>query len=178
MNRAQCTAAIVWLDQLAAKAAEESAKLRDQLANEAQREYEASGTVPTWRIPDAATVSGSVSKQAAYVRDAAAFTAWVASEYPQSMEQVVRPEWQRWFLGRVQVVGDDVADPTTGVVVPGVAVRPGGRWGGIRIVATGEAKQALGGAAFEGLKQAVAHAGGPLAVAVLAELEAGPEAAS
>jgi hypothetical protein len=180
VNRSAVTQAVVWLDAIAAKAKAERDRLREQLDADAYAEFREQGTAPTWRIPDVATVSASVSKQSVSVADEVAFAEWVTERYPDAVETVtrVRDSWRQAFLDRhVEVAGEDMADTATGEVVPGVKVRPGGRFLGVSIRASAEAKQVFGLAAGEGLKHAAALAG-PNVPVVLAELEAGPEEAN
>jgi len=174
------TQAVVWLDAIAARAKAERDKLKEQLDADAFAEFREQGTAPTWRIPDVATVSASVSKQSVSVVDEAEFLRWVATRYPDGVEIVnrVRPSWAAAFLERhIEVSGEDVSDTATGEVVPGVKVRPGGRFLGVSIRASAEAKQVFGLAAGEGLKHAAALAG-PNVPVVLAEIEATTDAAS
>jgi len=175
MNRSQLVTAIVWLDQLMAEAKAERDKLGAGLDEAAQQEYRESGTVPTWRIPDIATVSGTVSKQTVVVADPEAFRDWVVARYPEGAEIVttVRPGWQLRFLDLAEVHDGDVVDAATGEVVPGLGVREGGRFLGVSVRATGDAKRVLALAAGQGLKHAAALAG-PNVPIVLAELEAPP----
>ncbi len=172
MNRMQTVTAMVWLDQIAAHAKAVRDQLRGQLDADAAREYETGGTVPTWRIPDVATVSGSVSKQTIGVTDEAAFTDWVQERYPDAIRTLatVRAGWRERFLETAQVDGDDVSDPDTGEVIPGLTVRRGGRFLGVSVRATVDAKGVLGIAAVEGLKHAATLAGPNMPI-VLAELE-------
>ena len=172
MNRTETTVAIVWLDLLAAKAKDEAAKLRADLEADARAEYDSGNGVPSWRVPDICTVSGSVSKQSVVVENEAAFLAWVKTRYPDAIRTVesVSSHWRDAFLDRAEVDAETVSDPATGEVVPGVKVRPAGRFLGISVRTSTGAKQVLGAAAHEGLKHAALVAG-PTGTKVLAELE-------
>lgn len=179
MNRLQTVQAVCWLDALAARAKAEAAKLREQLDADAYAEFQEQGTAPSWRIPDVATVSASVSKQSVVVENEPAFREWVKHNYPDAIRvtESVSTKWQEAFLDRhVNVDGEDVMDTATNALVPGVKVRPQGRFLGVSIRASAEAKQVYGLVAAEGLKHAAAVAG-PHGVVVLAELEPVPEAA-
>jgi hypothetical protein len=172
MNRSDRVKAIVWLDQLVAAAAAESAKLRGELDQDARNEFEECGTAPTWRIPDVATISSSVTHESVNVTDPAAFAQWVSKRYPTEVELSVRAAWWKTFRTKVQPADDVVCDPETGEVVPGLGVREGGQFGGISVRVTAAAKEVFGALADHGLRELVAAAG-PAVPVVLAELEAG-----
>lgn len=174
MNRTEITQAIIWLDQLAAAAKAEGAKLREQIYADAKAEYEEQGTAPTWRIPDVATIAASVSHESVSVGDAKAFAAWVRERYPTEVEDVptVRPAWLAGFLERAEPNGDVACDPTTGEVVPGLSVREGGRFAGVSIRPTADAKAVFAAVASTSLAKLAAEAG-PSVPVVLAELGAG-----
>ena len=159
MNRTETVQAIVWLDQLAAQAKAESAKLRQDLAADARTEYEEQGTAPTWRIPDVATVAASVTHEAVTVTDDRVLTAWVGERYPTELLTVVRPAWLADFLSRCQPSGDVACDPATGEVVPGLSVRPGGTFGGISVRVSAAAKEVFGALARHGLERLAVEAG-------------------
>ncbi len=169
MNRVETIRAVVWLDQLAAKAKDEAGKLRADLVADARAEYEEQGTPPTWRPPDLATVAARVSHETAYVADEAAFAAWVQSRYPTEADTrvVVRQAWQELFLKSAATSGEVVVDTATGEVVPGLKVRPGGEFLGITISASPLAKQVMGALAEHGLRRLAAEAS-PEAPVVLA----------
>jgi len=173
VTRTELTQAIIWLDQVAAKAKEESAKLRSDLAVDARAEFVEQGTAPTWRIPDVATITASVTHESVGVADDAAFVSWVAVRYPTEVETVtvVRPAWRAYLLTQAVVNGEVACLPDTGEVVPGLSVRAGGDFAGIAIRATAAAKAAFGAVAGEALRQ-MALVAGPAVPVVLAELEA------
>lgn len=171
MNRTETTTAIVWLDLFAARAKAEAAKLRGDLEAEVRAELEEHGTASTWRIPDLATVSATVSHAAVYVADEAAFTVWVQKRYPTEVEVItrVRSAWLAGFLHRAPGSVGVVADPDSGEVVPGLSIRGGGELTGISIRVTPAAKEAFAALADRGLKELAATAGPNLPV-VLAEV--------
>ena len=173
MNRADAIKTIVWLDQLAAAAKTEAAKVRADVLADARAEFEEQGMAPTWRIPDIATVAASVTHASVYVEDEAAFVAWVGKRYPTEVETktVVRAAWQTGFLTRAPGSHGLVADPDTGEVVPGLNVRRGGEFSGISIRPTPAAKEVFAALAEHGLRELVAKAA-PSTPVVLAELEA------
>lgn len=175
MNRTQIVQAVVFLDQLAAHAKAEGAKLRDQLTADARAEYEEQGTAPTWRIPDVATVAASVTHESVSVADEEAFTAWVKSRYSTEVEMVakIRAAWLALFLSNAKISGDYAVDPFSGEVVPGLAVREGGRFSGISVRATSEAKAVFAAVAEQSLKKLALDAG-PAVPVVLAEVSDGP----
>jgi len=173
VNRSDVVKGIVWLDQIAARAKAEAAKLREQLDDDARSEYEEQGTAPTWRMPDIATVALSVSKETVYVADEKAFTDWVAKRYPEQVyiETHVRPAWMVGFTSRVVRDEEALVDPASGEIVPGLAVREGGRPLGISIRPTSEVKEVYAAVAEQALRQ-LAVSAGPSMPVVLAELEA------
>lgn len=176
MNRADVIRNIVWLDQLAAAAKAEAAKVRAMLHADARAEFEEHGAASTWRIPDIATVTSSVTHESVYVSDEKAFTAWVAERYPTEVEVIrrVRAAWQGGFLSQAIVGGLEelvVVDPDTGEVVPGLSVKTGGEFGGISIRPTTAVKEVLSALAQHGLRE-LAAGYAPGTAVVVAELEA------
>ena len=173
MNRTEITTAIIWLDQLAAAAKAEGAKLREMVYADARAEYEEQGTAPTWRIPDVATIAASVSHESVSVADDVTFTDWVLKRYPTEVETIsrVRPAWLTQFLGACDTNGDAAVDSSSGEVVPGLGVREGGRFAGITIRPTADAKAVFAAVAQQSLTKLAAEAG-PSVPVVLAELGA------
>lgn len=171
MNRTEITTAIIWLDQLAAAAKAEGAKLREMVYADAKAEYEEQGTAPTWRIPDVATIAASVSHESVSVGDTDALVEWVIQRYPTEIEvkTVVRAAWLNDFVTRCEPNGDVACDPSTGEVVPGLSVREGGRFAGITIRPTADAKAVFAAVAQQSLTKLAAEAG-PSVPVVLAEL--------
>lgn len=168
MNRLDRLKGVLWLESLAAKATEESAKLRAELGEEAVEEFKRDGSAPTWRFPDLATVTLSISKDSFYVSDPEVFRNWVAARHPDGVEPRVREVWQRLFLEGLEVEGDRVFQ-YDGEVVPGVAVRRGGQPRNLTVKASPQAKEVYGIVAAEGLKVAAINAG-PAVPVVLAEI--------
>lgn len=173
MNRTTAVQAIIWLDQLTAAAKVERAKLAADLAADARAELEEQGTAPTWRIPDVATVSSSVTHAAVFVENEAAFTAWVAKRYPTEVETVqrVRSAWLTGFLAKAPGAAGVVSDPETGEVVPGLGIRRGGDFAGISVRATTEAKSVFAAVAQQGLRELAAQHSGVVVLAELASAE-------
>jgi hypothetical protein len=169
MNRSEVTRAVLWLDQIASRAKAEATRLRAELEIEARNEWAEHGAAPTWRLPDIATVSLSVSKEAAYVEDRKAFTEWVGRRHPSEIVPSVRLAWEQDFLSRL-LVDDGYALSVEGERIPGLGVRPGGRPVGITIRATTEAKAVYAAVAEQSLRRLAADAG-PAVPVVLAELE-------
>lgn len=177
MNRTDAIKAIVWLDQLAAQAKAEAAKLRADLVADARAEFDEQGTAPTWRIPDVATVAASVSHETVYVADEAVFTKWAVERYPTEVETIrrIRESWRTRFLGEVIVEFEGLVDRSTGEVVPGLAVKAGGEFAGISIRPTSAAKEVFSALAEHGLRELVAKAS-PAVPVVLAEVTSGSDA--
>ena len=123
-------------------------------------------------------ISSSLSKEAVYVSDEDAFTKWVAQRYPTEVESVqsVRSSFQAGFLKRLEITGERVFDPEMdGEQVPGLSVRPGGKFKGISLTPDDAAKEVFGALANFGLRKLALEAG-PEVPVVLAEI--GPPDAS
>lgn len=159
MNRADTVKAIVWLEQVAAAAAAEAAKRRDELLADAADEYQQHGSIPTYRLPDLGTVSLSVSQAAVVVSDESAFADWVGERHPNQVVPKVRPAWQRQFLARLHCDEGIVTDDD-GEVIPGLVVRPGGQPRYVAIRPSNEAIAAFSASAGEGLRQLAASSFG------------------
>jgi hypothetical protein len=157
VNRVDTVKQIVWLDQVAAAAAQEAAKLRDGLLAEAAEQYQEQGTIPTYRIPDLGTVSLSVSKESVYVADERQFADWVADRYPDEVVPKVRPAWQKQYLASL-CTDDGIVSDDEGEIVPGLAVRPGGQPRYVSIRPSAEARDMYRVAATDGLHH-IAEAG-------------------
>lgn len=144
MNRTEKALRAAYLEQVAAAINLEARSLRNDLEEEALTEYQTHGTAVSWRTPDINVVA-AVSKEAVTVSDPSALREWVALRHPTEVELVptIRPAWLGGLLERAQPAGDVACDPETGEVIPGLGVRPGGVFSGIRIVPTPAAKQAL-----------------------------------
>ena len=137
MNRADIARGIAFCEAMAKR-------LRAALATDAENEYAEQGTVPTWRLPGI-TVVGSTTHPTVEVTDEDAFVKWVAERYPTEVETVVRvrPAWKQRFLQDVAERGDPPCDEY-GEVIPGLQWRPGGGFGGIRLVVNQQVKAELG----------------------------------
>lgn len=169
MNRTQTTQAVIWLEQLAAHAKAEAGKLRDQLSADARAELEEQGTAPTWRLPDVATISTSVTHRTVVVDDEKAFTEWVEKRYPTETVTVIRPAWRKHLLDTAIAEDESVCLPD-GEVIPGLVVRPGGQFAGVTIRVAPAAKEVFGLLAEHGLRE-LASTAGPHGAVVLAELD-------
>ena len=175
MNRTAKVTQVVLLERFAAMAMRDAKEIRAELALDAAAEYAEQGTAATWRIPDVATVSAGVTHEAAYVRDQAAWAAWVADRFPTEAERVtvVRPAWQNTYLASVLIEtgpdGEYVAiDPPTGERLPGIGVRPGGEFNGLTIRVSAAAREVFDALAADRLARLELEATTPV---VLAEVE-------
>jgi hypothetical protein len=128
MNRAERLQELLRLEGLITAAKERVGEHRVALNAEATGEYEREGMAPTWRWPDLGTVILPVSKETVVVADPAAVLAWVKERHPSEVEHIeqVRPSFMVALLQRLAPAADIVVDPTTGEMVPGLAVRAGG----------------------------------------------------
>lgn len=175
-NRTTKVTQVVFLERLAALALRDAKAVRAELALDAAAEYAEQGTAATWRIPDVATVSAGVTHEAAYVRDQAAWSAWVADRYPTEAERVtvVRPAWQSTYLSSVLTEpgpdGEYVAiDPRTGERLPGVGVRPGGEFNGLTIRVSAAAKEVFDALASDRLALLELEATKPVVLAEVSD---------
>ena len=125
--------AMLW-EQVARAARDRAAVHRQGLADQAAAEV-AAGVVPTWRLPDLATVTLPVSREAPIVTDPAALAAWCERHHPTEVETLrqVRASYLPALLSALECDGDVVCDPDTGEVIPGLGVRPGGQVGALSI---------------------------------------------
>ena len=172
MSRSEKAQGIIWLEQLAAAANHEAQIIRESLEAEARAQHARGDGAPTWRIPDVGRISSSLSKEAVYVSDEDAFTKWVAQRYPTEVESVqsVRSSFQATFLKRLEITGERVFDPEMdGEQVPGLSVRPGGKFKGISLTPDDAAKEVFGALANFGLRKLALEAG-PEVPVVLGEL--------
>lgn len=129
MNRNERLQEVLRLEGLAAAANARAKTYRDELSVEARDELAREGSAPTWRIPDLATITLAVSKEAPYVLDDHLLLQWCKDHYPEHVEtiQQVKGAFRARLLTDGIISGDSVVDGTTGEVVPGLAVRPGGQ---------------------------------------------------
>jgi hypothetical protein len=157
MNRRDAVFAAAYLEQVAANLTARAALLREGLEADARAEYEEQATAPTWRIPDVATVSGSVSRPGVSVVSPDHFAQWVANRYPTEAVVSVRPSWQRAFLASgVETVDGDVCDKKTGEIVPGLCPRAGGEFRSISIKVTPDAAALFAKVAEHTVRQMIA----------------------
>jgi hypothetical protein len=158
VNRTELVTRIVFFDQIAARAKEAAQALRNDLTADARAEFEEQGTAPTWRIPEVATVATAVTHEAPGLADEAAFVAWVRERYPTEVETVhrARPAWMAPFLASLAASGDDAVDTSTGEVVPGITMRPGGNFAGVSIRPTAQGKAIIGAVAGAALEKVTA----------------------
>jgi hypothetical protein len=128
MNRTERLQEVLRLEGLAAAATTRAKYYRDELALEARDELKREGSAPTWRIPDLATISLSVSRETPYVLDEHLLLTWCKQRHPDEVETVeqVRGAFRGHLLATGILSGDSVAEATTGEVIPGLGVRPGG----------------------------------------------------
>ena len=176
LNRSQTIQAAALWEAVAAQATQEAAKLRADLEADARAEYAENGAAPTWRIPDLARVSLSISKEKVYVRDLWAFLKWVKQNHPDAVETVeqIKATWREGFLKRA--VETDLSAPedrqcldaATGEVIPGLGVSRGGVPIGISITVESDAKKAFAAVAEVALQRLAIEAG-PAVPIVLAE---------
>jgi len=141
MNRFEMIRRTLMWESVAAAARAKAAKLRDDLTADAQAEYAEQGTAPTWRLPDIGTVTLPVSKETVYVADEAALLDWVKASNPDEVEVSyrVRPAFLASLLETTVPHDGAVIDPE-GTVVPGLAVREGGRPGSLAFRPSSAAK--------------------------------------
>lgn len=173
MTRTEKVTAKLWLEAIAAAANAASKQISQELAEEARREYETERSLPTWRIPDLATVSASATHEAAVVVNEATFTKWVAKRYPTAVytETRVSPSWREAFLKRAIRHDGKVWDDTSDEQVPGVEVKPGGEFIGVSVNQKSKtAQEMFASLAENGLRQLAAVAGSrPLALPGVAD---------
>lgn len=174
MNRRDAVFAAVYLETAATKLMARAAVLREGLEADARAEYEEQACAPTWRIPDVATVSGSVSRPGVSVVNAESFARWVKGRYPTEAVTTVRPSWQRVFLASgVETVDGDVIDRETGEVVPGLQARGGGEFRSISVKVTPDAAALFAEVAEDAVRRMIAGSDLP----AIAALEAADVAA-
>jgi hypothetical protein len=133
---------VLRLEGVAAAATARALVYRNELTTEARAELEREGSAPTWRIPDMATISLGVSKEAVYVSNEVALLEWVTDRYPDQVVTVeqVRLVFRNRLLDEAIINGNNAVDKTTGEIIRGVAVRAGGVAGSLSIRPTHEAQ--------------------------------------
>lgn len=139
MNRAEMTRRVLLLEAAAAQINARAKLIRDDLNADAVAEYEEQGSAQTWRF-DLGTWSQGVSKEAAVITGPAEFVAWCKARYSDAVVEQVVPAFQKALLGRLAPVGEEVVDPATGEVVPGLGVRSGGTPLTLRFKPNGDAQ--------------------------------------
>lgn len=144
MNRADVIKGVLMWEQVSRTALERAGELRQMLAADARAELEEQGTAARWVVPEVATVSLPISREAVAVQDPTALAGWVARRYPAEVVPAVRPAFGKVLLARLSHDGETVSDPETGEVVPGLTVRAGGVPGALRIVPAKGAEQVAG----------------------------------
>lgn len=168
MSRADTVRNILVLEEFAAQARKLAAEHRAALLAEAAAELAEHGTAPTWRMPDVATISLSISKGAIVVSDPDALKAWVAHRNPSEIETVLTTKVRASFVNALtsQLVAEDgmVIDPATGEIVPGLTAQEGGRAGSLSIRAEHGVKAVVGSAVTEMLGTARAAIAPPAPV--------------
>jgi hypothetical protein len=142
--------ALAWLDALADQAQEHAKRIRTELETEANAEYVATGMAPTWRS-DVATVSARMSNPAVFVANPAELVEWLIERHPDQVVPTPREVFVTALRKRCKPSGDVVVDGTTGEVVPGLGYRTGGRFLGIGVKPTDEARAVFSALAVEAL---------------------------
>lgn len=142
MNRMERLREVLRLEALAAAANARAQVHREELTVEARAEFVREGTAPSWRDPDLATITLGVSHETLYVTNEVALLEWVADRYPDQVVTVeqVRPVFRTQLLDEAVIDSGDAVDITTGEVIRGVAVRPGGVAGSLTIRPTHDAR--------------------------------------
>lgn len=165
MSRADTVKKILVLEQFAAEAKHLAGLHRAALDADARAEYTEQGAAPTWRMPDIATITLPISKQAIEVSDPAALMAWVQHNHPGEIETTtttrVRPSFLTALLGRV--ISDEGLPvyKDTGEVLPGLTVQQAGRPRALSIKAEPGVKAIVGAAVAEMLGTAHAAIAAP-----------------
>lgn len=155
MSREEAFAHQQTLDAIAAAATARAKAFRDELATQMRAEFDAHGSVATWRIGEVGQVIGKMSRARVVVDDVAQFTAWVGKHRPDEVvsKPTVRPAYEKALLAAVELADDQIIDPTTGEVVPGLTQLPGGAYLGVDLRANSDAKQRAIAAADAALDQ-------------------------
>lgn len=175
MTLADDTRAILVLEAFAAEATRIAAEKRAEIAQAARAQLARDGVAPSWTLPAIAKVTLGLTKEAVEVADAGKLLAWVAQRMPSEIEEIlqVRPAYVRTLIAQVKTDGDLVFWPETGEIVPGLAVRPGGRPKGLTITAQPGIKAAIATGVSEMLGTAHAAITAPTAEAESVAAEVG-----
>lgn len=126
MNIEKATLDVLVLEAARDEFAARANAIRASLNAAAVAEFAEKRSAVSWRPPDLGTWSQGISKDAAVVTDPAVFVAWCKERYPNAVIEHVVPVFEKALLKRLSPVGEEVVDPTTGELVPGVGVRRGG----------------------------------------------------
>lgn len=142
MTRVDNLKAILLWEGIAEEAKARAAAARQALTDDATTELAEQGSAPSWRFAGLGQVLLPLSKTSLSVSDPAALVAWVQQQYPTEVEMVptIRPAFLDALGKRVLVEGDVVVDPSTGAIVPGYRVLPGGAAKALTIRADSDAK--------------------------------------
>lgn len=129
MNRTDLTKEIARREALASAWSASAKELRTELELAARREFEENGTGVTWTMRDLGRVTLPLSTEAPVIADIDALVKWCKERHPENVETVeqVRAAYQTWLLGNGVCDGEFVVHPETGEVIPGLAVREGGK---------------------------------------------------
>lgn len=128
MNRLEGTKNLIKLEAAAAQLTEMAKAIRLELDADAQREFKEQGAAPTWRLKDLGTWSLPITRDSVAVTDPDAFLDWLAERHPTEVEEIRRPR-KAFFEVLTQFLvqdGAEVVHRSTGEVVPGLEIRPGG----------------------------------------------------
>jgi hypothetical protein len=130
VNRQDRVKEIARREALASAWVKSAKELRAEVEAEALAEYEENGNGVTWTMRDLGKVTLPLSTEAPVISDVEALTKWAKIRHPENVETVeqVRAAFQTWLLQNAEIVADGVVmDPETGEVIPGMAVREGGK---------------------------------------------------
>lgn len=140
-NPRETALALAVVTTIADAASERKDQLRAQLLHElntigadaVRAEFDGERIARTTLIAPQAKVS---------VADEDGFTQWVAANYPTEVITTtsVRSAFKEFFLKGLEIVGDQIVDPKTGEVVPGVKARQGSPYVSTKFESDGRAK--------------------------------------
>lgn len=129
MNRTDLTKEIARREALASAWSASAKELRTELELAARREFEDNGTGVTWTMRDLGRVTLPLSTEAPVIADIDALLKWCKERHPDNVQTVeqVRVAYQTWLLGNVVCDNGVAVHPETGEIIPGLAVREGGK---------------------------------------------------
>jgi len=170
------TRAILVLEAFAAEAKRIADAKRAELTAQARAQLARDGVAPSWTLPAIAKVTLGLTRETVEVSDSDKLLAWVQQRNPSEVEQQprVRPAYLNVLLGQVKVDGDLVVWAETGEIVPGLAVRPGGKPKGLTITAQPGIKAAVAAGVAEMLGTAHAAITAPDPGGASVDAEVGP----